>query len=361
MKFRIEELVPPSQVQVAKLFECPICLGVLHDPVQTKCEHIFCEECINQARNGVCPLCKTLNDDADVKPLKDVNMPMYRLMGNIPVVCPYQDVPQRKESQSSGKKPRTERMCTWSGTYADLLEVHLEVCSCAPVQCKYCSAEVKRIDLASHEDGCENRFAPCEICGERVRPGDDHAQTAALIHVAILQSKLQNAEVDVQSRVGQIRDQLAKLQSEVAKCAKTSHVTQKINEVKHIPFIGEKFVFKINGVKKLVQDYLVGREWMSPLSQAMPFRISIYPNGDEESNPGHYAFYVEAVNTHPSVKYDLTAEVGTDGGHVLVGADASYGDKSWGLTSQLCDDAVDDVLTVTLTIDEVSREYSCAV
>ncbi len=56
-----------------KDFECPLCLGVLQDPVQTACGHHYCRKCIDRVvkANGPCPVCKEDNiqvfPDASVK------------------------------------------------------------------------------------------------------------------------------------------------------------------------------------------------------------------------------------------------------------------------------------------------------
>ncbi|RZF35598.1 hypothetical protein LSTR_LSTR005126 [Laodelphax striatellus] len=46
------------------LFDCPICLDMLKDPVRTKCGHIFCKMCIQRAMRKLteepCPNCKTM-------------------------------------------------------------------------------------------------------------------------------------------------------------------------------------------------------------------------------------------------------------------------------------------------------------
>lgn len=361
MKFRIDELVSPAQVQVAKLFECPICLGVLHEPVQTKCEHIFCAACIRRARNGVCPMCKTFNDDVDIRPLKDVNMPMYRMMGKIPVVCPFTTKQPEEGAPSSAKRPRLQSVCSWTGSYADLLEVHVGSCACAPVKCTHCSLEVRRGDLSSHEETCDHRYELCTICGDRVRPGEDHAQSAALTHVAILQVQLQEAKSNsasgtaVSAQLEDVSQKLTRLHSEVAKCAKTAHVTQKISELRSVLRKGDVFVIDVKGVDKLLREYPVGADWMTPASPGVPLRVSIYPNGHRGSRPGHYGFFVEFPGTPSDLNHQVLCSVGSRSGTLATTGAASYGIPSFGLTSQLRDEAVDDLLKVKLTIVEVER------
>lgn len=46
----------PVDDEFAKLLVCPICLGIMVDPVITKCSHHFCKSCISSVQN--CPLCR---------------------------------------------------------------------------------------------------------------------------------------------------------------------------------------------------------------------------------------------------------------------------------------------------------------
>ena len=41
--------------------ECAVCLDKLRDPVTTVCNHVFCEQCLEQstAVNPTCPICRT--------------------------------------------------------------------------------------------------------------------------------------------------------------------------------------------------------------------------------------------------------------------------------------------------------------
>ncbi|CAG7716675.1 unnamed protein product [Allacma fusca] len=53
---------------VSKHFKCPICQSILKDPVTLECNHLFCQECLNewiqvlQTKNDIksCPVCRKL-------------------------------------------------------------------------------------------------------------------------------------------------------------------------------------------------------------------------------------------------------------------------------------------------------------
>ena len=46
-----------------KELECPICCGIVNEPQQTSCGHLFCRECYNRLEDDMrwgakCPVCK---------------------------------------------------------------------------------------------------------------------------------------------------------------------------------------------------------------------------------------------------------------------------------------------------------------
>ena len=48
---------------------CSICHGVLERPVQTACEHLFCEDCLLAwlCRKATCPVCTAVTEPEAVK------------------------------------------------------------------------------------------------------------------------------------------------------------------------------------------------------------------------------------------------------------------------------------------------------
>ena len=56
VRFRIEDIVhPDSRGEAEKNLSCPVCLGLLDDPVETSCHHLFCRDCISPLL--ACPVC----------------------------------------------------------------------------------------------------------------------------------------------------------------------------------------------------------------------------------------------------------------------------------------------------------------
>lgn len=370
MKFRIEDLVTPEQERVAKLFQCPICLGVLHDPVQTACDHHFCSECLQQTQSGACPVCKFVLDAPDIKPLKEVNKAMYRMMCKIPVLCPYREQVKHSDDGVQTKRPRTDSSCAWSGSYSDLFDQHLTVCESAPVQCGHCAASFPRRDLEQHEQICEHRLEPCPICGERMRSETQHMQDAAMAHVKILQAKLEEKEKEkkdttaavVTGALEALQNEYKKQQAEIAKCSKTTLVTRKLDEVKakvdegKVPGKGYKIVFIVKGVEKMIREY---HKWQSPRFNH-PFYIELFPKGDKDSDRGHFAVWVETLGIDPHYHYEVEAAVGTMK-HTIpeVGGGNACGAPNFGTLLGLRKDTMADEIVVSVRVINVKYVVEC--
>ena len=84
---------------------------------------------------------------------------------------------QRVEDVSSGEDgdfgQDAAPLCSWSGSYGDLLSGHLSECPLHIIKCPSgCGADIKRHDIEKHlRKVCKKSFEYCTICGEAVRPG----------------------------------------------------------------------------------------------------------------------------------------------------------------------------------------------
>lgn len=116
---------------------CPICTGVLEDPVQAeKCEHSFCRGCIGDwlSKHPSCPI-----DRGDLtKPqLKPVPRILRNLLSKLQVNCDHMD----------------EGCGEW--LKLDSLEIHLKVCDFnpkKPIQCdKGCKLMHMKCETQSHD------------------------------------------------------------------------------------------------------------------------------------------------------------------------------------------------------------------
>ncbi len=78
-KFRIDDIVLESSLEVARQFECAVCLHVAQEQVvQTPCGHVYCKECL--APCSLCPQCREPFEASAVRLLRDVNKMGMRMM-----------------------------------------------------------------------------------------------------------------------------------------------------------------------------------------------------------------------------------------------------------------------------------------
>lgn len=81
-----EETKPSGSDKVNDLINCPICLEMIEDAMETPCCHnIFCEKCI--IRTDTCPICKRRYNMYQLVP----NIPMRRLINEIVISCPNEE------------------------------------------------------------------------------------------------------------------------------------------------------------------------------------------------------------------------------------------------------------------------------
>ncbi|XP_074595932.1 E3 ubiquitin-protein ligase NRDP1-like isoform X2 [Brevipalpus obovatus] len=82
--------------KVEEDFICSICLGVLLNPVQDKCEHLFCNDCIKEwleksdshSLRGNCPLSQEIIGWFELKPVSRI---VRNLLANLSVNCKFRE------------------------------------------------------------------------------------------------------------------------------------------------------------------------------------------------------------------------------------------------------------------------------
>jgi len=111
------------------LLECPICYGLLKDPVNGRCGHVFCKSCINsyfENRNNIqCPICRKMLDKDQIFP----NLIARHLIGQCRITCPY----AVSILNTNGLSDDSSCSCSWHGLIDDLKE-HMKLCSLRPQQ-----------------------------------------------------------------------------------------------------------------------------------------------------------------------------------------------------------------------------------
>ena len=75
---------------VRKSLQCALCLGILRDPVETPCQHWFCQDCtkVMWPANGACPLCR---QPAPIESLRRDHL-IRSLVNHVAVRCPNSDM-----------------------------------------------------------------------------------------------------------------------------------------------------------------------------------------------------------------------------------------------------------------------------
>ncbi|GBM70188.1 E3 ubiquitin-protein ligase NRDP1 [Araneus ventricosus] len=164
------------KAEVDEEFICPICSGVLEEPVQAPiCEHAFCYECITEwlSRKVSCPIDREVITPNELKPAARV---LRNLLSRLLIMC---------DNASSG-----------------------------------CTAVVKLEHLEIHQQGCEHnpkRPAPCEQdCGPLVPTNEFEHQNGLYSEIRMLLLIVRriramvleiNREIDVlESRMKKILD-----------------------------------------------------------------------------------------------------------------------------------------------------------
>ena len=87
-RFKIDEIVHPDSMDLAKSFTCAICYGLVDvdEPVQTVCNHIYCGPCLAPCAGGPCPTCRTmLPPGQSGTPLRECNQVVLRSLGGIEI------------------------------------------------------------------------------------------------------------------------------------------------------------------------------------------------------------------------------------------------------------------------------------
>ena len=136
---------------VGRMFECPICQGVVKKAHSVKCcKKTFCKGCLDEALNksNKCPLCRTGNPTAYENDAIDDGVNDFK------VLCLHH-----------GKG------CEWSGHLLHESQHRQEKCGYAEVKCEKwrigCAVVDERRCMKKHmEEECQYREVPCQYCGE---------------------------------------------------------------------------------------------------------------------------------------------------------------------------------------------------
>ncbi|ELU10162.1 hypothetical protein CAPTEDRAFT_167590 [Capitella teleta] len=167
--------LPWEDGRVDKRYECPICLLVQRNPVQTSCGHRYCRACI-YAWIRESPLCPTCNSALGTSKMF-TDLIAEREIMSLRVKCSNEGCTQTFElanSESHNEKclfrlvpcpngcPNLLRRRSLDNHMANLCLLRVKVC-------EHCSEEVKAEDLPDHLNKCRELQISCELCGCRVQ------------------------------------------------------------------------------------------------------------------------------------------------------------------------------------------------
>ena len=143
-------------VDVSQELLCCICTGVLEDPVESPCRHVFCSECISTWLNtrASCPTCRKKMVASELKPA----LPLVKnIIAKLQIRCDFVEL---------GCKEIVD---------LELFKTHCNSCQFAPVFCENegCGLNFQRKDKSFHESVCAFRRVICsEGCGLTVSFSD---------------------------------------------------------------------------------------------------------------------------------------------------------------------------------------------
>jgi hypothetical protein len=159
MKLDPNQFIPEAR-NVINEYICPLCQGVILEPVSDTCGHIFCEECIQKHidKKKKCPLsgASMLTENLiHVNCLKNI---IYKQQ----LYCTYR-----------------EDGCEWIGPYSVLAAHREKECQYELVRCPNsdCSVSMRRNLLKTHEPDCDYKQMDCRNkCGIKLAgtKADDH-------------------------------------------------------------------------------------------------------------------------------------------------------------------------------------------
>ena len=135
-------------------FTCPICLGVLKDPMQCENnEHYFCSGCIKKHLEKTSHSCPVCQEKLTPETLRKAPRLIEDVVSRLKISCNH-----------------ASRGCN-AVVNLGALQAHVEVCGFMPVTCSNdgCNEVVSKRDANQHErELCPFKTTSCDDCGEKM-------------------------------------------------------------------------------------------------------------------------------------------------------------------------------------------------
>lgn len=158
-------------------YECPICLLILRDPMQTECGHRFCKFCIERWLSDEKKKCPIDNEDLTVGKMFPDNFAKREIL-SMKVRCPNRKmgcntcVELKHVEEHTESCPYHYQPCPNNCQSLVLrkdLEEHLQSeCSKRNFICSFCKETMLFELYGDHEIICPARMVPCDLCKEDV-------------------------------------------------------------------------------------------------------------------------------------------------------------------------------------------------
>ena len=140
------ELFTKDSKEIISSYICPLCQGVLYQPIIDQCGDAFCKNCFMKFN---------LNNQGIVK---------CPLSGNVLSSQPIPVMLIQKQLEKNTKL-RCSNDCGWVGNYGEYF-THLEQCENSDIKCEKCQGIFKRKTFASHSSSCPKEKIVCTNCGD---------------------------------------------------------------------------------------------------------------------------------------------------------------------------------------------------
>ena len=148
-----------------EVLQCPVCLEIVLEPVQTSCGHLFCEKCVRGVTK--CPACRE----------QFTSMPDHfnnRRVKSLRVKCPFTangckwvgDLGKVGDHEAAHCKflPKPCLYCDFTTIQTEELQEHLKTCDSHTFRCPNgCGAAPSRRGLDQHLEECPEQLVHCKF------------------------------------------------------------------------------------------------------------------------------------------------------------------------------------------------------
>lgn len=136
--------IDKNYIPIVNKLICNLCNGIIYNPIQDECNHLYCERCYNI----FCPKSPykcIINGFIKKKPIKINGLKL--IFKEMNISCP--------------------NNCDWQGNYENLNE-HKENCIFEFIKCPFenCPYDIMRKYLEEHKSTCIYRIEKCKYCSE---------------------------------------------------------------------------------------------------------------------------------------------------------------------------------------------------